>query len=321
MSRRSEDLDELVRRVRAGDARAVARLISFVERDSCRHRDIAIALAPFAGAAHVVGLTGVPGVGKSTLTSALVGVLRSRDRRVGVLAVDPTSPLSGGALLGDRVRMEEHATDPGVFVRSMASRGHRGGLAAAVPQALRVLETAGCEVVVVETVGVGQAELEVVGLADTTVLIVAPGLGDGVQAAKAGIVEVADVLVVNKSDRDGAAQLARDLCAVQSLGGAGSHVWRAPIMRTTATSGAGVGTLADAISEHRTWLGAEGVLEQRRRTRAAAEIEAIALARTRSMLAAGDARAVLETGAARVVAGDSDPYSAADELFEAAFGR
>jgi LAO/AO transport system kinase len=316
VSRRSEDIDELVGRVRAGDARAVARLISFVEQDSCRLRDIAVALAPFAGTAHVVGLTGAPGVGKSTLTGALVGALRSQGRRVGVLAVDPTSPLSGGALLGDRIRMEEHATDPGVFVRSMASRGQRGGLAAAVPQAVRVLETAGCDAIFVETVGVGQAELEIVALADTTVLVVAPGLGDGVQAAKAGIVEVADVVVVNKSDRDGADQLARDLRAIQSLSDTAQRGWRAPIVRMAAASGTGVDAMADAITEHRAWLEKGGGLERRRRARAAGEIEGIVLAAVRERVAA----TAVAAAADRVLAGETDPYSAADDLLDTAFG-
>jgi len=320
VTRRSDDLDELVRRVRAGDARAVARLISLVENDSCRLREIAIALAPFAGAAHVVGLTGAPGVGKSTLTGALIGLLRERDLRVGVLAVDPTSPLSGGALLGDRIRMEKHATDRGVFVRSLATRGQLGGLAAAVPQAVRVLDAAGCDVIIVETVGVGQAELEIVALADTAVPVLAPGLGDGVQAAKAGIAEIADVLVVNKSDRDGAAQVARDLRGAQALAAADESRWRAPIVPTTATTGAGVAALADAIGQHRAWLGSGDGLRQRRLARAASEIEAIALAQMRARLAAGATPAGLDAAARRVQAGDTDPYSAATALIDTAFG-
>jgi LAO/AO transport system kinase len=185
VSRRDVDVADLVRRTRDGEPRAVARLISLVENDSPVLRDVAAALAPFGGHAQVVGMTGSPGVGKSTTTSAMVTALRAAGSRVGVLAVDPSSPFSGGALLGDRVRMQEHATDDGVFIRSMASRGQLGGLSAAVPQALRVLDAAGCDVVLVETVGVGQAEVEVASLADTTLLVLAPGLGDGIQAAKA----------------------------------------------------------------------------------------------------------------------------------------
>ena len=320
MTRRSVDLDELVRRVRTGDARAVARLISLVENDSCRLREIAIALAPFAGAAHVVGLTGAPGVGKSTLTGALIGVLRERDLRVGVLAIDPTSPLSGGALLGDRIRMEQHAADSGVFVRSLATRGQLGGLAAAVPQAVRVLDAAGCDVIIVETVGVGQAELQIVALADTAVLVLAPGLGDTVQAAKAGIAEIADVLVVNKSDRDGAAQVAREVRGAQALATADESRWQAPIVPTTATTGAGVAALADAIGQHRAGLGSGDGLQQRRLARAASEIEAIALAQMRARLAAGGTPAGLDAAARRVQAGDTDPYSAAAALIDTAFG-
>src|SRR5207302_4972760 len=191
-------------------------------------------LMPHVGHAYVVGLTGAPGVGKSTSTAALVRAYRGEGRRVGVLAVDPSSPFSGGALLGDRVRMQDHATDSGVYIRSMASRGHLGGLAWSTPQALRVLDAAGCDIVLVETVGVGQSEVDVVALADTTVVLVAPGMGDGIQAAKAGILEVADVFVVNKADRDGAAETARDLAHLTSLGrkGIAGPTCRVPIVCT-----------------------------------------------------------------------------------------
>ena len=194
-----------------------------------------------AGHAQVVGLTGSPGVGKSTTTSALVRELRADGQRVGVLAVDPSSPFSGGALLGDRVRMQDHATDDGVFIRSMASRGHLGGLSSAVPQALRVLDAAGCDVIIVETVGVGQAEVDIASLADTTVVLLAPGMGDGIQAAKAGILEIADIFVVNKADRDGADQVVRDLRYMQSLGGRHSMpgAWRPAIVKTVASRGRG----------------------------------------------------------------------------------
>src|ERR1700754_4342030 len=222
MARRAAVTD-LVDRARRGEHLAVARLISLVEdgvgtSGGGQLREVAAALAPYGGRAHVGSLTGPPGVGKSTSTSVLVRALREQGRRVGVLAVDPTSPFSGGALLGDRVRMGEHATDDGVFIRSMATRGHLGGLAWATPQALRVLDAAGCDVVLVETVGVGQSEVEVVSLADTTVVLLAPGAGDGIQAAKAGILEVADVFVVNKADRDGAEATIRDLRHMISLG-------------------------------------------------------------------------------------------------------
>ena len=208
-------------------------------------------LAPIAGDAHVVGLTGAPGVGKSTSTSALVKAFRRQDRRVGVLAVDPSSPFSGGALLGDRIRMQEHATDPGVFIRSMASRGHLGGLASATPQAVRVLAAAGCDPVLVETVGVGQSEVEVAGEADTTIVLLAPGMGDGIQAAKAGILEVGDIFVVNKADRDGADQTARELRHMISLGYRGERTWRPPVLKTVASSGQGIEELVAGIDKHR----------------------------------------------------------------------
>ncbi|SHF66164.1 LAO/AO transport system kinase [Jatrophihabitans endophyticus] len=314
--RGGQDVAELVDRARRGEPRAVARLISLVENDSPTLREVAAALAPHGGHAQVVGLTGSPGVGKSTSTSALVTALRAAGTRVGVLAVDPSSPFSGGALLGDRVRMQDHATDDGVFIRSMASRGQLGGLSAAVPQALRVLDAAGCDVVLVETVGVGQAELEIASLADTTLLVVAPGFGDGIQAAKAGIIEIADVFVVNKADRDGAAQLARDLRHMQSFGGrdAPAQAWRAPIVKTVASRGEGVADVVAAIDAHRTWLAGTGEFERRRRARAAAEIEAIALGTVRRTLAHVHGSAALDTAADRVAAGTTDSYTAADAL-------
>src|SRR5205823_1126785 len=234
----------------------VARLISLVENASPQLRDVAAALMPHVGHAYVVGLTGAPGVGKSTMTAALVASYRGRGCRVGVLAVDPSSPFSGGALLGDRVRMQDHATDDGVYIRSMASRGHLGGLSWSTPQALRVLDAAGCDIVLVETVGVGQAEVEVASLADTTVVLVAPGMGDAIQAAKAGILEIADIFVVNKADRDGADQVARDLRYMQSLGGrhSAAGAWRAPIVKTVASTGDGMPDVLAALDKHREWL-------------------------------------------------------------------
>jgi LAO/AO transport system kinase len=281
-------------------------------------REVAAALAPHAGGARVIGLTGSPGVGKSTTTTALVRALRARDLRVGVLAVDPSSPFSGGALLGDRVRMQDHAGDQGVYIRSMASRGHLGGLAWATPQALRVLDAAGCDVVLVETVGVGQSELEIASLADTTLVLLAPGMGDGIQAAKAGILEIADVFVVNKADRDGAAQTARDLRAMQSLGGRSDEPgrWRPPICRTVASRDTdnGIEDLLEALDRHADWLESSGEAGRRRTERAAREVEAIALSGLRERM--GDVRgsAALDRLAARVVAGETDPFRAADEL-------
>jgi LAO/AO transport system kinase len=310
------DVGELVDRARDGQPRAIARLISLVEDASPELRAVARALAPSTGHAWVIGLTGSPGVGKSTTTSALVSAFRQQGKRVGVLAVDPSSPFSGGALLGDRVRMQDHATDPGVFIRSMATRGHLGGLSWATPQALRVLDAAGFDVVLIETVGVGQSEIEVVSLADSTVVLLAPGMGDGIQAAKAGILEVADVFVVNKADRDGAEDVVRDLKHMISLGRleiAGPN-WRPQIVRTVASAGEGLADVVAAIDEHQAWLAKHGELEHRRLARASAEVEAIALAALREKM--GDLRGgdTLVQFAKRVMAGELDPYSAADAL-------
>jgi LAO/AO transport system kinase len=310
----------LVAAAREGDARSVARLISLVEDASPLLRDVAAALSPHTGHAQVLGLTGPPGVGKSTTTTALVRALRADGKRVGVLAVDPSSPFSGGALLGDRVRMQDHAGDGGVYIRSMASRGHLGGLAWATPQAMRVLDAAGCDVVLVETVGVGQSELEIASLADTTLVLVAPGMGDGIQAAKAGILEVADVFVVNKADRDGADQTVRDLRAMLSLGGRHSEAghWRPPIVKTVASRDRdnGMDDVLAAIGQHRDWLESSGEGARRRAERAAREIEAIALASLRERMGDVHGSAALGALAERVVAGKADPYTAADELLE-----
>ncbi|NEK57428.1 methylmalonyl Co-A mutase-associated GTPase MeaB [Geodermatophilus sabuli] len=314
--RRAVGVPELVAGARDGDARSVARLISLVEDGGPAVREVAAALAPHAGRAHVVGLTGPPGVGKSTTTTALVRAHRRAGRRVGVLAVDPSSPFSGGALLGDRVRMGDHAGDPGVYIRSMATRGHLGGLAWGTPQALRVLDAAGCDVVLVETVGVGQSELEIASLADTTLVLLAPGMGDGVQAAKAGILEVADVLVVNQADRDGADRTVRDLRAMTALGGRGDGAWRPPICATVAVREAdnGIDVVLEATAAHRRWLDASGEGHRRRTGRAAREIEAIALTGLRERMAAVRGSAALHALAQRVAAGATDPFSAADAL-------
>ncbi|WP_328474528.1 methylmalonyl Co-A mutase-associated GTPase MeaB [Streptomyces sp. NBC_00448] len=305
----------MVEQAREGRPRAVARLISLVEGGSPQLREVMATLAPLTGGAYVVGLTGSPGVGKSTSTSALVTAYRRSGRRVGVLAVDPSSPFSGGALLGDRVRMSEHASDPGVYIRSMATRGHLGGLAWAAPQAIRVLDAAGCDVVLVETVGVGQSEVEIAAQADTSVVLLAPGMGDGIQAAKAGILEIGDVYVVNKADRDGADATARELNHMLGLGEArAAGDWRPPIVKTVASRGEGTDELLDALDKHRGWMEEHGALVERRRTRAAGEIETIAVTALRRRIGSlhGDAR--LSALAGKVTDGTLDPYAAADEL-------
>jgi LAO/AO transport system kinase len=315
---RAVDVPALVEQARAGRPRAVARLISLVEDDHPALRQVMAALAPYTGRAHVVGLTGSPGVGKSTTTSMLVKALRGRGLRVGVLAVDPSSPFSGGALLGDRVRMQEHFLDPGVYIRSMATRGHLGGLSWAAPQVLRVLDAAGCDVVLVETVGVGQSEVEVAGLADTTVLLLAPGMGDGIQAAKAGILEVGDVFVVNKADRDGADVTVRDLRQMISLGEARRPGdWRPPVLRTVAAQDEGLDELLAELDKHLAWLTRSGQLRVRRVRRAGREVEAIAVAGLRARI--GDLRggSRLDQLAGDVVDGKTDPHSAADRLVAA----
>lgn len=306
---------ELVERAKAGEPRAVARLISLVEDASPALREVAQRLAPETGTAQVIGITGSPGVGKSTSTSAFVTAFRKRGLRVGVLAIDPSSPFSGGALLGDRVRMQDHATDPEVYIRSMASRGHLGGLSWSTPQAIRVLDAAGCDVVLVETVGVGQSEVEVAGLADTTLVLLAPGMGDGIQAAKAGILEVGDVFVVNKADRDGADLVVRDLRSVLNLG-AGDEPWRAPIVKTVASTGEGIDDVLAAIETHRAYLEESGEGTRRRAQRARDEIEAIAVETLRQRFGDLHGHAGLDKLAAEVVAGTLDPYAAADQIID-----
>jgi LAO/AO transport system kinase len=307
------DVADTIDRARAGDARALGRLLSLVENPSPQLRSVMKELLPLTGAARVIGVTGAPGVGKSTTVSALVGAFRAAGLRVAVLAVDPTSPFTGGALLGDRVRMQDHATDDQVFIRSMATRGHLGGLAAAAPQAIRVLDAAGFEVILVETVGVGQAEVAVAALADSVVVLLAPGLGDAIQAAKAGILEVADLFVVNKADKPDSHQVVRDLRTMIALGRYEPGSWKPPVITAVATGGlrdAGIVELEQALDAHWAWLRSSGELEQRRRERAREEITALALATLRARL---DADGVDEL-AAKVAAGTLDPFQAAEEL-------
>jgi len=315
--RTNVDVPVLVEKARGGDARSVARLISLVEDESPLLRETTAALMPHTGHAHVVGLTGSPGVGKSTSTNALVGMLRARGQRVGVLAVDPSSPFSGGALLGDRIRMQDHALDPEVYIRSMASRGHLGGLSWAAPQAIRVLDAAGCDVILVETVGVGQSEVEIAGLADTTIVLIAPGMGDGIQAAKAGILEIGDLYVINKADRDGADQARRELRGMIALAERAEGAWKPEIIKTVASTGEGIEEVVAAIDRHRDWIAASGERERRRVVRAREEIEAIAMTGLRERwrtLHQADGGQLLDRLAGDVVAGTSNPWAAADIL-------
>jgi LAO/AO transport system kinase len=306
--------DELVAAARDGDARSLARLVSLVENGSPQLRPVMRAVTEKAGQARVVGLTGSPGVGKSTLTGALVRAYRAMGQRIAVLAVDPTSPFTGGALLGDRVRMQDHATDSGVFIRSMASRGHLGGLAVAAPQALRVLDAAGFDLICVETVGVGQAEVEIASLADTTLVIVAPGMGDSVQAAKAGILEIADVFAVNKSDRPGAQEAVRDLRTMLAMAHHDPGGWKPPIVSVSAATGEGIEELRGRLDAHWDWLGESGERDRRRLDRAREEVSALAVAQLRRQLGALPGQGRLDDLAVQVAAGKLDPYAAADEL-------
>lgn len=312
--RRKVSVPDLVSRARAGQQVAVARLISLVEQASPVLSEVMAAVAPHTGHAHVVGLTGSPGVGKSTTTNALVGELRKRGLRVAVLAVDPSSPFSGGALLGDRVRMSDHAQDPDVFIRSMASRGHLGGLSWAAPQAIRVLDAAGFDVVLVETVGVGQSEVEIAGLADTTIVLLAPGMGDGIQAAKAGILEIGDLYAVNKADRDGADVVRREIRTMLSMAARPEGAWKRPVLKIVARSGDGMDELVDALDRHRAWLDSSGDLARRRTVRARREVEAVAMESLRSRWSRVGESDLLEELALSVAQGRLDSHAAAQRL-------
>jgi LAO/AO transport system kinase len=308
------DPAKLVDGALAGERASVARLISMVESGGELAHDVIARLFPHTGSAYTIGITGAPGAGKSTLTDKLIGRIRKEGVEVGVLAIDPSSPFSGGAILGDRVRMQEHATDPGVFIRSMATRGHVGGLSLATPQAVRVLDAAGKPWVLIETVGVGQVEIEVAGAADTTVVVVNPGWGDAVQASKAGLLEIADLFVVNKADRDGAAETVRDLEFMLDLSLVSD--WRPPIVKTVASRGEGIDELWQSISDHRAFLEADGRLEDRRKRRIREELRSIVVERlyTRAgQLCEGE---LFEEMAASVADRSVDPYTAAEKLME-----
>lgn len=303
-------LQELVSETLEGRRRAVARLISLVEDGGPELGTVMDSLYPHTGRAYSLGVTGSPGAGKSTLTEQLVGRARREGSTVGVLAIDPTSPFSGGALLGDRVRMQSHATDSGVFIRSMATRGHLGGLSLATPEAMRVLDAAGMDLVVIETVGVGQAEVEITDACDTTLVVVTPGFGDSVQAAKAGLLEIADVFVVNKADRDGAREAVRELRQMLDMA---EGDFRPEIVQTTATKGEGIDELWEAIEKHRAYQEEKGLLASRRRRRIERELREIVAERYRQQV---DERCsdLLGELVDKVVKREIDPYAAADRL-------
>lgn len=311
---RSSDPDELFTAAQSGDRGALARLLSLIERGGEPGRRVGRLAYPKSGQAYTVGITGAPGAGKSTLTSATIGHLRSLGLDVAVLAIDPTSPFSGGAILGDRVRMQDHATDPGVFIRSMATRGHLGGLSLATPEAVRLLDAVGREWVLVETVGVGQVEVEIAGKADTTVVVVNPGWGDSVQANKAGLMEIADVFVINKADRKGVEETRRDLDQMLELTDLADDAWRPPILSTVGSTGDGVPEMWDAVLAHRSHAESSGQLAERRSFRAAQELREIVANRLREKarsLCTGDRWDELTEAV-----GDqsTDPWTAADEM-------
>jgi LAO/AO transport system kinase len=303
----------LARSVLAGDRRAVARAISLVEDGSRDLPALSETIYAKTGRAYTVGLTGSPGVGKSSLAEQLVRAARARDRTVAVLAIDPTSPFSGGALLGDRLRMQVHATDPGVFIRSMATRGHLGGMALAAPEALRVLDASGKDLIIVETVGVGQAEVEVASATDTTLVVVSPGWGDAVQVSKAGILEIADVFVVNKADKEGSNEAVRDLRSMLGMGP--KPEWTPPIVKTSTVSGEGIDELWDKIQLHRVHQEESGDLDRKRSRRVLDEVRSMVAFRLReratAILAEETAGLSEELEERRI-----DPYRAAEILLE-----
>jgi LAO/AO transport system kinase len=307
------NLSSLLAAVREGNARAVGRAISVIENAAPELPVLMKELAPATGRAMILGLTGPPGVGKSTTIAALVAAIREQDQRVGVLAIDPSSPFSGGALLGDRVRMQQHALDGEVLIRSMATRGHLGGLAVAAPAALRVYDAAGCDLVIIETVGVGQAEVEIAGVADCTVMLMAPGAGDGIQAAKAGILEIADIFVVNKSDREGAHAVVRQLREMIALGQRMDGDWKPPVLSLVATTGEGLAGLLAAIESFRNHAERTGRWQEQRLLRARREVQSLLLENLRRQVSL-DRGVEIEQLAIAVRDGKLDAYSAVKQL-------
>jgi LAO/AO transport system kinase len=303
-----------IQAVRAGNSRAVARAISAVERGGPEAREVVAALFRFTGNAHIIGITGAPGTGKSTLVNEIAKQYRRRTQRVGIVAVDPTSPFTGGAILGDRLRMQDLSGDPGVFIRSMATRGNLGGLASATADAVKVLDAAGFDVVLVETVGAGQNEVDIAKNAHTTLVVEAPGLGDDIQAIKAGILEIADVLVVNKADHD---QVNATVAALEmnlNLKPRIENDWRPPVLKTVALKGEGVASILDWIAKHRTWLETNRLLDVRERARVRAELELVVQRELMTRLLGGVNGTKMETLVEKIAAREMDVYHAAVQM-------
>lgn len=315
-------IDDLIERMFKGDKRATARLITLVENDEEKAREIVKKIYSKTGRAYIIGITGPPGSGKSTLVDKLIKKARDEGNIVGVIAIDPTSPFTGGALLGDRIRMQRHSTDPGVFIRSMATRGSLGGLAKATNDAIKILDAYGCDVIFVETVGVGQIEVDIVKTADTVVLVTVPGLGDDIQAIKAGLMEIADIFVVNKADKEGAEATMFELELMLDLEKDKwqKSGWRPPVVSTIAFTNKGVDELWGAINEHREFLLNSGKIEEKRKFRVGEEIKAIVSSKIArkigEKMGEDDIAVLIEMIAKREI----DPYSAADLVLEKALG-
>ncbi len=315
-------IDDMIKRMLQGDRRATARLITLVENDEEKAVDIVKKIYPHTGNAYVIGITGPPGAGKSTLLDKLIKVAREDGKVVGVIAIDPTSPFTGGALLGDRIRMQRHSTDPGVFIRSMATRGSLGGLAKATSDAIKVLDAYGCDIIFVETVGVGQIEVDVVKTADTVVLVTVPGLGDDVQAIKAGLMEIADIFVINKADKEGADATYFELNMMLDLEKERWEMrgWRPPIVESVATTMRGVRELWAAINEHMDFLKKSGEIRRKRKFRAEEEIKAIVSGRVARIISERLDEEEVSELIAKIVGREMDPYSAADLILEKTLG-
>jgi len=316
MSRRNLSPTELFDAACAGDRAALARVLSLLERGDVVAREVGRMAYKRGGNGYTVGITGAPGAGKSTLTSAVIKHLRSMQLEIAVLAIDPSSPFTGGAILGDRVRMQDHATDPGVFIRSMATRGHLGGLSLSTPEAIRMLDAVGRQWILVETVGVGQVEVEIAGKADTTVVVLNPGWGDSVQANKAGLMEIADIFVINKADRKGVEETRRDIEQMLELSDLAHDAWRPPIIATIGNTGEGVSQLWDAVVEHRSIIETSGELQKRRDFRLREELREIVARRLELRareICTGDQWESLQDG---VLDRSIDPWSAADEMLK-----